>query len=182
MQVFLLGALASVTLAIPAPSNNITFDIALVPEARLDLPAFTLGSSSTLPTAFLDKTLESVSPGSKLNGFQGNNGKIAHCGEQVVGVVDPDTGGASFYPNYEALEPIFSTTGENNATYLKNYAIFPQDAPTLDAIPGPSLYSARHVRNGTPTPVPLIFHVIAQCLIPVENTTFLSSNLEALRF
>jgi hypothetical protein len=116
MRFLLLWASPSVALAISAPSNNITFDIALAPEVRLALPAFTFGSSIKLPTAFLDETLQSVSPGSKLNGFRGNNGRIAHCGDRVIGVVDPDTGGTTFYPNYEALEPIVGTTGENNAT------------------------------------------------------------------
>lgn len=169
MQVlFSLGALIIIALANSASGcNNITFDISLVPEISVALPAFTLGSSVKLPTTFLDETLQSVSPGSKFSG------SVAKCDNRVIGVVDPDTGETTFYPNYEALRPIVGPVGDHNSTYLTNPAIFPQDATLVTAIPGPTLYSTRHVKNGSePTPVPLIFHVIAQRLIPVENTTF----------
>jgi len=153
--------------------NNITFDIALVPAIQVALPAFTLSSVVKLPGSFLNETLQTVSPGSNFTGFEDGNGLIAHSGERVVGVVDPQTGETTFYPNYEALEPIIGPTGENNATYINNQAIFPQDDTVVNAISGLTLYSAVHFRNGTePQPEPWIYHVVAQRLVSVENTSF----------
>jgi hypothetical protein len=167
------SALVSFAFVAFTSATNITFDIALIPAIQVSLPAFTLGSVVKLPPAFLNETLQSVSPGSNFTNFQNSNGLIAHSGERVIGVVDPDTGEVTFYPNYEALEPIIGPTGENNGTYLNNSAIFPQDDTIVNALPGLTLYSALHVKNGSgPEPVPWIYHIATQRLVTVENTAF----------